>query len=1021
MPPLFNSRSIRSEIEQNAGLFDGQIEWSTEGIEIFNKGQVKIGSLGDLVVIRPEELVLIHGLQECSIQVIDNKGTIFIESFKGREHVYLKCSERTTFVKLFSSLILWQGLKSRGILNKTIKKSHCPTLNTESNLLVASCKIFGLLPKGKNVETVQGPDITLFQTDPNERWFTAMVVLKSNGRFQLINESDGQLLYSIDVKKLTSDEVRELHNSIFESSNYLFLGIIKQLRTENISNNFFSHDEIFTISNELPKVKRIILEFPYRIDVDDWFVALKSFTMGEYVGIDNTNLLRVSRTVNLNILEVSELSIDDGSKLYVEVQLWHQPWYRTAIVESLERASFFRESFDIDLPATTSSFTIVLKKANSFNYSISDQVLGYSLIRYEDLTNKLFDERIPINSSNKTNANVYVLISKATNYILPAENFNNIEQMILNLDFSQLLNYVISKNNQQDLERTSVILLDIFQSLQRENDWFSALLDFEIGKVFSSSISINHSHRNGNNLYNSLFRSNSLLTKSLEVYNLRVGQEYLEKVVGEFIIDVITKDSQTEIDPMRISESDESKKSQIIDANYKTLSKYIEIAWDKIYKTSNDLPEQIKQQLKSLRNKIELFTTDTTITLNCVTGFIFLRFFCPVLLNPKLFFLTKAHQTGNNKRTLTLISKVLLTFANRSSFGAKEPYLIRFNKEFIEKHQSELLDYLDKVTMKKLDFTAKRLKLSSSLERSDILLTSKDSLKELPTLPFLIDKYLRIDQLVDMVSNERLNPEILDEFGTQNFDEKIIVNGNDSVEELYKIGSLEFEKLILDQENNSNKTDEDFEFGSEKFIKVLLKTNESEEIFNYINANSSLKDLITEADKLSAKKARLTAKLSTSETVNEIYDLDEYIKKILNNTVIDPQKNIFKISELSTSHRDLKPLCNDSTYNLLKFKFSNDEGIQSSTSTYAFNNRSNESLSKKEHKSPTKRIQRMIRSASLNTITSFTRSNTVTNLSSQLNSNNESTIDKGKKNLDRLEENLEVKKTKLGRWLHRNK
>ncbi|CAM9023180.1 unnamed protein product [Wickerhamomyces anomalus] len=891
--PSLDAKSIRSLIKNNQGGFREQLEWSNNG-DRYESNTIKITPKGELIILQTSEKP-IRSLQSCCIQVIDSK--IIVQSYNKKHQVHLKPADKTTFVKLLSALLFWQNMRPRGIANKQLTIPYHNSKQSQSeSLLVCSCKIFGQIPKNKNVEVLEGPAVPLFP-DSNEGWFTAMVVLKSNGVLELLGESDGSLLYSIDVKLLTRSEIREIHNSIFESSNYLFVGVIPNLRNEVQLQNCSTHNIIPTISNEMGRVSRIILEFPYRIDVEDWLVALSAFAKREYVGLDNKNLLRVSRRINLGILEASlneqlPKFNDETSKIYAEVTVWDAPWLRTSIIEN-------------------------------------DQILGYSIIDSSVLNDEAYHQetRIPLELDGANIGQICITIQNQKSYILPTDNFNNFEQMMLNLNPKKLLNYVISKQGGHEyLEKTSIILLDIFQALQKENEWFNALVDEEVNKTTLTKTKMNET----TNLYNTLFRGNSVLTKSLEIYNLRVGQEYLEKVVGKVITKIIANKQSTEIDPMRVYEDDEALKNDMLQHNMELLLQYVEELWSRVYNTSNDLPQQIKQQLILLRKKIEMYTNDTKITLNCITGFLFLRFFCPVILNPKLFFLTKDHQTGEIKRTLTLISKILLTFSNRVLFGAKEPYMMKLNELFIKKHEDELMDYLDKVTGKKLDFNPKHLKLSTSLERTDIILTSKNLLKELPTVPYLIDKYLRLDQLVDKISTEYISPKVIDDYA-DNENKVEEETGESSPTELYKIGSLEFEKLVIKTDNNKS-TNQDFEFGS-------------------------LKDLIIEADRLSSKKARLTAKLSTYESAEDIDDIDSFIENLLITTIVDENKNFLKVHDQKTSN--LRNLANSSTLSSIKLRFGGDLDAGAIPPS---------SIS-------SKRISRIIRSASINTISSFTGSN----------------------------------------------
>ncbi|KAH3685013.1 hypothetical protein WICPIJ_004011 [Wickerhamomyces pijperi] len=1030
-------RTIETFIEVNQGYFEGPLQWSLSDSSSFQTATIRISNDGELTIIGPvspqgstsermnqiqvsgnTERLLVESLQSCSIRVIENTGVLAIETFKGVK-VYLGCFDKSTFIQLFSSLLFWQNLKPQGILNKRIIKKFTPktqqrlsSIPTQQNynILTAHCKVFGLLPKIKNLEAVSGPDVSIFphnqdpETLKHEKWFEAKVILKSNGLLELVNDSDGQSIYCIDITRLTRDEIREFHHSIFQSSNYLFIGKIPDLRKECVINNtmssFASADYI--ISNQSPKVSKVILQFPSRLHVEDWLIALKSFTISHYVGLDNNNLLRVSRKVHINILEASK--VDSRRKVYIEVQLWNIPWFRTAMVKIDEDGcAFFRDEFDLDLPMTTTFFRIVLKSSsNNIDYDLNDTVLGHIDMNYCDLeTDGSGNPRVALvdHTGTPLATTIYATVSKSTNYILPPANFSHFEKMLQNLDFKSLVAFIMAKANMPDdrldLEKTSMILLDIFQCLERQKDWFLTLLDYEMKNVFTDSpsspeVSPSKPAGNNNKLYNSLFRGNSILTKFIEFYNLRLGREYLEKVIGDFVKKVISHNSATEIDPLRIHEENQDVKGMILEKNYDTLLKYMDDLWFKIYQTSNDLPNEIKQQLSLLRKKIELYTTDNAVMLNCITGFMFLRFFCPVLLNPKLFLLTKDHQTGENKRTLTLISKILLCFANRNEFGAKEPYLMRFNSDFIKKHKVQLIDYLDKITLKKMDFSPSLLKLDSSTERKEFKLPTRDLVRELPMVPFLIDKYLRFDQLLEIVTSDKMEVDKLDEFGDSDGSNHAKINEEQNKSELYKIGSLEFEKLILKDDSRADKDEEDdtsYEFGSDKFIQALLKTDSSDEALSYINSNSSLKDLITESDRLSAKKSRLTAKLVSFETVKDITNMETFTKRILATTVIDPQRNVMRYASNIGGMKDLKLLNVDSTFNSLKLKFSHDGNSNDIIVGSNYNN-SIHRLSQipMDHlkKSPTRKLQRMIRSASLNTISSFSRSSDSTHTSKTL-------------------------------------
>lgn len=125
------------------------------------------------------------------------------------------------------------------------------------------------------------------------------------------------------------------------------------------------------------------------------------------------------------------------------------------------------------------------------------------------------------------------------------------------------------------LEDISLVFLDIFQAINREDDWFQALIDREFQGLDKSITMSNSNHQSSNHIYNTLFRGNSILTKTMETYCYRVGQEYLDKCIGTVIRQLVEEDESYEIDPNRIKESELIEKEKIIETNFQKLASLI--------------------------------------------------------------------------------------------------------------------------------------------------------------------------------------------------------------------------------------------------------------------------------------------------------------------------------------------------------------------------------------------------------------------------------------------------------------
>lgn len=103
------------------------------------------------------------------------------------------------------------------------------------------------------------------------------------------------------------------------------------------------------------------------------------------------------------------------------------------------------------------------------------------------------------------------------------------------------------------------------------------------------------------------------------------------------------------------------------------------------------------------------FGDDNIVRYTSISGFIFLRFFCPALLTPKNFGLLDGplaftclprphllleHPPVNVARDLTLIAKVIQNMANLVPFGKKEPFMMVCN-DFINDQFALLKTFLD--------------------------------------------------------------------------------------------------------------------------------------------------------------------------------------------------------------------------------------------------------------------------------------------------------------------------------------
>lgn len=212
-----------------------------------------------------------------------------------------------------------------------------------------------------------------------------------------------------------------------------------------------------------------------------------------------------------------------------------------------------------------------------------------------------------------------------------------------------------------ELNQLSEALLNIYQVSGQTVEWISALVEDEIDGVhkdstanrlrYTTRIHSNDSREGGQDREvlvrdmgrtatveaNLLFRGNSLLTKALDLHMRRLGKEYLEETIGERLREIDESDPECEVDPSRVHRSDD------LERNWKNLVSLTTSVWKSIAGSASRCPAELRLIFRHIRACAEDRYGDflRTVTYSSVSGFLFLRFFCPAILNPKLFGLLK--------------------------------------------------------------------------------------------------------------------------------------------------------------------------------------------------------------------------------------------------------------------------------------------------------------------------------------------------------------------------------------------
>ncbi|XP_050837765.1 ras GTPase-activating protein 4-like isoform X2 [Serinus canaria] len=185
---------------------------------------------------------------------------------------------------------------------------------------------------------------------------------------------------------------------------------------------------------------------------------------------------------------------------------------------------------------------------------------------------------------------------------------------------------------------------------------------------------------------NTLFRSNSLASKSMESFLKVTGMPYLHFVLGPTIARVFEEKKYVELDPGKVEIKDVGcsglhrvqTESEVIEQGRQHLQSYLGELLDAIVRSAPACPPLIRAAFRQLFQRVgERFPQHQHAKFVAVTSFLCLRFFSPAVMTPKLFQLRATHADARTSRTLLLLAKAIQLVGNMEPAAgrAKETWL----------------------------------------------------------------------------------------------------------------------------------------------------------------------------------------------------------------------------------------------------------------------------------------------------------------------------------------------------------
>ncbi|XP_078083547.1 RAS protein activator like 1 [Mustelus asterias] len=208
---------------------------------------------------------------------------------------------------------------------------------------------------------------------------------------------------------------------------------------------------------------------------------------------------------------------------------------------------------------------------------------------------------------------------------------------------------------------------------------------------------------------NTLFRSNSLASKAMEQFMKLVGMPYLHEVLKQVINRIFDERKYIELDPCkidlnktrRISFKGSLSEAGVRECSQELLKSYLTDVMEAIVGSVEQCPSVMRVAFKQLHKRVEEQFPEADnedVKYLAISGFLFLRFFAPAILTPKLFSLRDHHADTRTGRTLLLLAKAVQSIGNLGlQLGhGKEQWMTPLHP-FILQSVSCVKDFLDKL------------------------------------------------------------------------------------------------------------------------------------------------------------------------------------------------------------------------------------------------------------------------------------------------------------------------------------
>ncbi|XP_010617260.1 ras GTPase-activating protein 4 isoform X4 [Fukomys damarensis] len=237
----------------------------------------------------------------------------------------------------------------------------------------------------------------------------------------------------------------------------------------------------------------------------------------------------------------------------------------------------------------------------------------------------------------------------------------------------QLIPVIEETTSTECRQEVATTLLKLFLGQGLAKEFLDLLFQLELGRTSEA---------------NTLFRSNSLASKSMESFLKAAGMRYLHGVLGPIIDRVFEQKKYVELDPSKVEVKDvgcsglhrQQSEAEVLEQSAQTLRAHLGALLSALCRSVRSCPAVIRATFRQLFKRVrERFpgTQHENVPYIAVTSFLCLRFFSPAIMSPKLFHLRERHADARTSRTLLLLAKAVQNVGNMDTpvSRAKESWM----------------------------------------------------------------------------------------------------------------------------------------------------------------------------------------------------------------------------------------------------------------------------------------------------------------------------------------------------------